>query len=336
MTSEFGILPDGRPVLRATISGHGLTVSVITLGASVQDIRLDGVDHPLVLGFSTLPPYLGEGRYMGAIVGRCANRIAHGRALLDGQELHLDRNQDGRHTLHGGHDGTGSRNWTLAATAPDMVALSDHLPAGHMGFPGAMLVRAIYRILPGPALKLTLLATSDEMTLCNFAQHSYFNLDGAPTVAGHSLHVPAQSWLPVDADMIPQGPPAPVQGTHLDFRKPVMLGTRLGGPAIDHNLCLSERRRIYPQKAAVLRAGQISMSLRSTEPGLQVYTANHFAPGAPGINGAPYGRHAGIALESQIWPDAPNHAGYPSATLLPGQIYRQITLLSFQSETAAR
>lgn len=336
MMREFGILPDGRPVLQATISGHGLRVSVITLGASVQDIRLQGVDHPLVLGFPTLEPYLGAGRYMGAIVGRYANRIAHGRAILDGQELHLDRNQAGRHMLHGGHDGSGTRNWMLAATAPDMVALADLLPAGHMGFPGAMLVRAIYQILPGPTLMLTLLATSDALTLCNFAQHSYFNLDGAPSVAGHSLHVPAQDWLPVDAEMIPLGPPAPVAGTHLDFRKPVRLGTRLDGPAIDHNLCLSQRRRIYPQKAATLRAGRVSMNLRSTEPGLQVYTANHFAPGATGIGGAPYGRHAGVALESQIWPDAPNHADYPSAVLQPGQIYRQITLLSFQRGAAPR
>ncbi len=334
MATEFGALPDGRPVLRATISGHGLTVSVITLGASVQDMQIDGIDHPLVLGFATLDPYLGEGRYMGAIVGRYANRIGHGRAVLDGQVLDLDRNQGGHHTLHGGADGSGTRNWMLAEVAPDMVALADRMPAGHMGFPGAMLVRAIYRILPGPVLKLTLLATSDELTLCNFAQHSYFNLDGAPTVAAHSLHVPAKSWLPVDDDMIPLGPTAPVEGTHLDFRKPVLMAARLEGPPIDHNLCLSDRRRIYPQKVATLRAGRVSMNLRSTEPGLQVYTANHFSPGAPGIGGAPYGRHAGIALESQIWPDAPNHADYPSAVLLPGRIYRQITLMGFQIEPA--
>ncbi|RCW88351.1 aldose epimerase family protein [Paracoccus lutimaris] len=336
MSTLFGTLPDGRPVLRATISGHGLRVSVITLGASVQDIRLKGVDHPLVLGYPTLEPYLGEGCYVGAIVGRYANRIGRGRAMLGGQELDLDRNQDGRHMLHGGSDGSGTRNWMLAAKAPDMVALADHLPAGHMGFPGAMLVRATYRILPGPVLKLTILATSDDLTLCSFAQHSYFNLDGSPTIAGHSLHVPAQSWLPVDADLIPLGPPAPVEGTHLDFRRPILLSGRLDGPPIDHNLCLSDRRRIYPQKAATLRAEGLSMSIRSTEPGLQVYTANHFSPGATGIGGAPYARHAGIALESQIWPDAPNHPDYPSAVLQPGQLYRQITLLGFQNGASRR
>ena len=331
MATRFGTLPDGSPVLRATISAHGLTVSVITLGASVQDLRFAGIDHPLVIGYPELEPYLGEGRYCGAIVGRYANRIAHGRAMLDGQELHLDRNQDGRHTLHGGHDGSGTRNWMLAAEDSEMVAMADHLPAGHMGFPGAMLVRATYRILPGPVLKLTILATADELTLCNFAQHSYFNLDGKPTIAGHSLHVPAQSWLPVDADLIPLGPPAPVEDTHLDSRRPVLLGGRLEGPPIDHNLCLSDRRRIYPQKVATLRAGGMTMNVRSTEPGLQVYTANHFSPGATGIGGVPYGAHAGVALESQIWPDAPNHPEYPSAVLRPGQLYRQVTLLSFQT-----
>lgn len=326
----FGILPDGQPVRRAVISGHGLTTSVITLGATLQDLRLAGVGHPLVLGFPSLAPYLDEGSYFGAVVGRYANRIAHGRAPLDGRMLDLDRNQNGRHILHGGQDGSGSRNWMLAEQTDSSVALADLLPAGHMGFPGALLVRAIYQILPGPTLSLTVLATSDEVTLCNFAQHSYFNLDGQDTVADHRLTVPATSYLPVDAEMIPLGPPAPVQGTALDFRRPVRLGDRLDGPAIDHNLCLAPAHRRIPGKVAVLRAGQVQMALRSTEPGLQVYTANHLTPGTPGLAGRPYGRHAGVALESQIWPDAPNHPDYPSAVLLPGRLYRQVTKMRFQ------
>lgn len=328
--APFGTLPDGRVVTRATISGHGLTASVMTLGASLQDLRLDGIAHPLVLGYPNLAPYLGEGRYFGAIVGRYANRIGQARAVLDGQALRLDRNQDGRHILHGGSDGSGTRNWILAEQTEDMVTLADLLPDGHMGFPGTMLVRAIYRILPGPALSLTVLATSDAPTLCNFAQHSYFNLDGQDTVAEHRLTVPAAHYLPVDADLIPLGEPAPVRGTALDFRRPVRLGDRLDGPVIDHNLCLAPGRHAAPRQAAVLQAGGLRLTLRSTEPGLQVYAANHLAGGAPGLTGRSYGRHAGIALESQLWPDAPNRPGFPSARLAPGQLYRQQTTMRLQ------
>lgn len=332
MATLFGTLPDGRPVWHATISGHGLTVSVITLGASVQDIRLHGIAHPLVIGYPELAPYLTEGRYCGAIVGRYANRIGHGRAMLDGQELHLDRNQDGRHMLHGGHDGTGTRNWMLASEAPDMVALADHLPAGHMGFPGAMLIRATYQILPGPELQLVILATADELTLCNFAQHSYFNLNGAPTIAEHRLRIPAQTYLPINKDLIPLGAPAVVKGTHLDFRRATRLGERLDGPVIDHNMCLSETRSLHMRPVATLAAGDVTLDICSTEPGLQVYTAAHLSGGAEGLGGRPYGRHAGIALESQIWPDAPNHPHFPSAELKPGQIYRQVTAMRFRRD----
>ncbi|MGA0616490.1 aldose epimerase family protein [Paracoccus sp. KR1-242] len=330
MTKDaFGKLPDGQEVSRITIAGHGLTASVVTLGASLQDLRLDGVAHPLVLGFPTLPPYLDEGRYFGAIVGRCANRIARGEAEIDGRPLALDRNEAGRTTLHGGSDGTGVRNWTVADHGPDFVALSDYLPDGHMGFPGAMLVRVRYQILPGPALRIEIVATSSETTICNFAQHSYFNLDGKADISDHRLTIPAETYLPVDEALIPLGSPAPVAGTHLDFRQPVRLAERLGGPLIDHNLCIDTTRHHLPRPAAVLQAGDVRMTIDSTEPGLQVYAAAHMQGGAKGIGGAPYGRHAGIAMESQLWPDAVHHWDYPSTLLTSDQVYRQTTVLGF-------
>lgn len=330
---HFGTLPDGQDVTRITLTAHGMTASILSYGATLQDLRLDGVDHPLVLGFPTLAPYLDEGRYFGAIVGRCANRIAGGKLNIDGTSHQLDRNEGGRTMLHGGRDGTGQRNWMIADHGPDHVSLADHLPDGHMGFPGAMLTRVIYRVAPGPTLRISVLATASEATLCNFAQHSYFNLDGGDSVAEHDLTVAANTYLPVDQHLIPLGPAAPVQGTHLDFREPTRLATRLQGPLIDHNLCVGQDNIILPQHVATLQAGNIAMAISSTMPGLQVYSGDHIRPGATGIGGKPYQQHAGIALESQFWPDAPHHPGYPSAILPLGHVYRQITCLSFGPNT---
>ncbi|MTH78188.1 aldose epimerase family protein [Paracoccus aestuariivivens] len=330
---EFGTLPDGQKVERITISAHGLTLSLLTLGASVQDLRLDGVDHPLVLGFPTLAPYLDEGRYFGAIVGRCANRVARGEALVEGKILTLDRNERDLTMLHGGSDGTGVRNWAVGEITEDAVALSDYLPDGHMGFPGAMLVHVRYRLLPDATLQIDMLVTASETTVCNFAQHTYFNLDGSHSIADHRLTVLAESYLPVDADLIPLGPTAPVQGSHLDFRTATRLGDRLDGPLIDHNLCVADRKQTLPQPVATLEAGDLRLRIASTEPGLQVYAADHMRPGAIGTGGMPYGQHAGIALESQLWPDAVHNPGYPSAILPLGQLYRQSTILSFTHKT---
>lgn len=329
--SPFGTLPDGGQVTRVTLDAYGLTASFLTLGASLQDLRLRGVPHPLVLGFPTLEPYLTEGRYFGAIVGRCANRIARGQVEIDGVAHQLDRNERGLTTLHGGTDGTGQRNWMIADQGPNHVAFADHLPDGHMGFPGAMLTRVVYRLLPGPRLRIMVLATANDTTLCNFAQHSYFNLDGSDSIADHRLFIGAEEYLPVDQDLIPLGPPASVIGTHLDFRAPTRLAERLRGPLIDHNLCVGHRKLLEPEHVATLQAGKVQMDIESTEPGLQVYAGSHLRPGATGTSGQPYGPHAGIALESQLWPDAAHHPDYPSAQLDIGHVYRQVTCLSFST-----
>lgn len=326
----FGTLPDGAPVSATQIHAHGLRLRTLSWGASVQDLRLDGTPHPLVLGFPTLAPYLAaEGRYFGAIVGRVANRIAGGTVRLGDRLLHLDRNEAGRTTLHGGAQGSGQRNWRLLAVTADSVSYADTLPHGHMGFPGDLQVQVRYRLRPGPALEILIEARSDQPTLCNFAQHSYFNLDGSDSIRDHILTSPATQYLPVDAHLIPLGPPAPVTGTALDFRLPQRLADRLDGPVIDHNLCLATQRQARPGPVATLAAGGLRMDIESTEPGLQVYVGDHLRPGSTGIGGRPYGRHAGIALEPQAWPDAPHHPDYPSVLLDPGQIYQQSTILHF-------
>ena len=323
---DFGLRPDGQRVSRIAISGHGLSAWVLTHGATLQDLRLAGFPQPLVLGFPTLGPYLAEGLYFGAIVGRYANRIAGGRARIGGRDHQLDRNFLGRHLLHGGADGTGVRNWRLGNVVADAVTLHDRLPDGHMGFPGALDVTVRYAITPGPVLGIEVTAVTDAETLCNFAQHSYFNLSGQPTVADHLLRCPAERFTATDAELIPTGEAPPVAGTRHDWRQPVRLGERLEAGLIDDNLCLGDVRLPQPRPVAVLSApGGPVLQLESTEPGLQVYAGDHIRPGAPGLAGLPYRRFAGIALEPQLWPDAPNHPGFPSARLRPGETYRQIT-----------
>ncbi|MFC0339455.1 aldose epimerase family protein [Paracoccus niistensis] len=323
---DFGLRPDGQRVSRVAVSGHGLSAWVLTHGATVQDLRLAGFPQPLVLGFPRLEPYLTEGMYFGAVVGRFANRIGNGLAWIGGKERQLDRNFLGRHLLHGGTDGTGVRNWRLGEVTGDSVTLHDRLPDGHMGFPGAMDVTVRYAITAGPVLEIGITAATDAETLCNFAQHSFFNLSGQPTIADHLLCCPAERYTATDPDLIPTGETPAVEGTRRDWRQPMRLGERLDAGLIDDNLCLGDRRIASPRPVAWLSApGCPVLQLESTEPGLQVYAGDHIRPGAPGLAGRPYQRFAGIALEPQLWPDAPNHQGFPSALLRPGETYRQIT-----------
>ncbi|WP_312528523.1 aldose epimerase family protein [Paracoccus sp. (in: a-proteobacteria)] len=330
--STFGTLPDGQPALRAVISAHGLTASIVSFGARLQDLRLDGVAHPLVLGFDTLEPYLTEGKHFGAIAGRFANRIANGRAKIGGQDCQLDVNFLDKHLLHGGHEGTSTRNWTFTEQTSDSVTLTCDLAAGHMGFPGHLHIALTYKILPGPTLKLAFEAQTDAETLCNLAQHSYFNLDGSADITGHRLQIAAPEYTPVDAEMIPTGEIAPVDGTIFDFREGRLLNDPRVLSVLDHNFCIARNHQPMPVLAARLSAGGITLDILSTEPGLQVYAGANLHPRATGLNGHPYGANAGIAMESQLWPDAPNHPNFPSALLLPGETYRQDTLLAFSRD----
>lgn len=318
-----GRLPDGREVQAVTLQGGGLTARVLTLGAIVQDLRLAGVAHPLVLGCPDVADYLDKGRYFGAIVGRCANRIAHGRFRLKGQDHQTDLNFRDRHSLHGGAQGTDLQLWRIGAQAPDAVALTLVLPDGHMGFPGAMQITARIALQDG-ALCFDLSATTDRATPCNLTHHGYFTLDGAASIAGHRLTVAADHYLPVDDDLIPTGRIAPVAGTAFDFRQPRPV---LPGP-YDHNLCLSDGPRPLRPVATLGVQDGVQMTILTTACGLQVYDGAHLA-GVPGLEGRIHGPHAGIALEAQAWPDAPNRPEFPDVILQPGQTWRQITQYRF-------
>lgn len=320
----FGALPDGRGVERITLMGGGLTARVLTYGATLQDLRLEGVDHPLVLGAPDLAGYLGPMLYFGAIVGRYANRIAGGRFRADGQEWQAERNEDGRNTLHGGSAGSGQMLWRIAAFSEASVTLTLDLPDGHMGFPGAMQVQAVIALPGDGALSFDISATTDRPTPCNFAHHGYYNLDGSDDVLGHRLQIAAEHYLPVDDHLIPTGEEALVKGTRFDFRDP----HEIAPGRYDHNFCLWRSRTELRPVALLTGQSGVTMEIDTTEPGLQLYDGGHI-DGFPGLGGRRYGRHAGVALEAQNWPDAPNHPRFPDWLLKPGQTYRARTVYRF-------
>ncbi len=327
----FGTMPDGTPVHRMRLQSGQLQAQFLSFGAVLQDLRLDGHLDPLVLGFQTFAPYLTHSPYFGAIAGRCANRIRDGHFELDGETHQLDRNFLGKHTLHGGAAGTGKKVWQIECATTDSVAFSISLADGEMGFPGTLEARVVYSLGSEATLDVKMEATTDAPTLCNLAHHSYFTLDGTGSIANHLLQIDADSYLPVDEELIPTGEICGVAGTRCDFRSPRPVAD--GGP-LDHNFCLSSNRQEIRKVARLtsLDSGG-SMDVSTTEPGLQIYDGSRIDVDIAGLAGLPMSNRAGIAMEPQIWPDANHHNGFPSAVLRPGETYRQHTQFAFSKET---
>lgn len=332
---EFGVTQAGEPVRRFTIRGGGLSANIIGFGAIIQDLRLAGHDAPLVLGFDTLEAYERDKAYFGALVGRYANRIRDGRFSLAGARHQTDRNFLGKHMLHGGGKGYFGRPWMVSLHGRDFVTLTLHDPAGTMGFPGALDVTCTYRLkIPG-TLSIELTATCDEPTVCNLTQHSYFNLDdgGAGAILDHRLMLPAGAYLPVDAELIPTGVVQPVDETAFDFRQARPIRTEPGEAQVDYdeNFCLTPERGPLKQAAWLQGTNSgVEMELWTTEPGVQLYVGQHVAPASPGLGGLKYGKYAGLCLEPQIWPDAPNRPYFPQATLMPGGTYHHVSEYRFR------
>lgn len=327
----FGVTPSGEEVRRYCLRNGALTANILNLGGIVQDLRLDGWPYPLVLGSPDVAPYFGTARYFGAVIGRCANRVAGGRFMLEGQEFSLERNDRGMHCLHGGSKGCDTQIWQVDALTESSIELSITLPDAHMGFPGTMQVQLRISLTAGSAIVFDFRAQTDRPTPCNFAHHGYFNLDGTPDISEHLLKIDAPSYLPTDETGIPHNDPYPVTGTPFDFRhaKPI------GHHRIDHNFCLSHTQKPCRSVATLTspRSG-ITLTVETTEPGLQIYDAAHIpASGLPGLMQEPYGPRAGLALETQCWPDAPNRPDFPNALLQPGETYHHTVKYVFISDT---
>jgi aldose 1-epimerase len=317
--APFGLTPQGEPVQRITIGRDGLCVSILTLGAILQGVWLEGTARNLTLGSERLSDYADALRYHGALVGPVANRFTNARAMIEGFNLRFEANQDNRHCLHSGSAGTHLKVWRLAEATESDLRLELDLPDGEGGFPGHRRVSATFQV-DGASLHLHVHVTTDQPTPVNFANHSYWNLDGTPTWAGHRLWVDAAHYLPTTPDFTPTGEIRSVEEDGMDFRR-----TRRIDPGVNHfdnNFCLSDGR--VPLREVLRLNGQsgIGMVVSTTEPGIQVYDGrNAIRPGH-----SPY---EGLAIEAQGWPDAPNHPGFPSIVLMPDAEYRQHTVWRF-------
>jgi aldose 1-epimerase len=320
MSELFGALPDGAPVHRWTLERDGVRVRVLSYGGIVQSVEIpdrDGLTTDVVLGFPDLGGYLANpGPYLGALIGRYANRIAGARFTLDDRVYALEPN-DGPNSLHGGVAGFDKRVWDVEPVEHG-VRLSRVSPHGEEGFPGRLEVSATYTLAAGGALRIAYEAVTDAPTVVNLTNHSYWNLAGAGHAGGHELRIDASRITPVGADLIPTGELEDVDGTRFDFRT-----ARKAGSGYDHNFVLDKGVTAAAERVAELHdpaSGRV-LTVATTEPGLQLYTADHLA--------APFVPGDGIALETQHFPDSPNRPEFPSTRLGPGERYRSETVFGF-------
>ncbi len=312
-------------IRRYHISNGLLSAHILNLGAIVQDLRLSSIPHSLVLGYDTIDDYKTNANYFGAIVGRCANRTRSGLLSLGQQTWQLDLNEQDRTHLHGGANGFSNRVWTVDEHHPDRIELSLHSAHGDMGYPGNLTVRCHISIQAPASLVFKLYAETDQLTVCNLAHHSYFNLDGADSIGNHHLRVSADHYLTIDAEFVPTGEIASVDSTNLDYREltPVRMAFHH-----DHNYCLYGKPRALTHVADVVTPN-VSMSLHTTEPGLQFYDGAGVSVPRSGLDGRVYGSRAGLCLEPQRWPDSIHHPHFAGALLAPDERYVQHTEYRF-------
>ena len=317
----FGRTADDRLVEQVVLESDAAAVSILSLGATVRDWRIDGPDGslPMVLGFPTVEAYVGHARSHGAICGRVANRVAEARFRLEGREVALVPNE-GPHQLHGGPGGLGGRLWEMELdAAAGAVELRFASPDGDQGWPGAVDFAVRYR-LEGARLVCDMHGMPDRPTPINLANHSYYNLGGGGTVQDHVLRVAAARYTPTRPDLIPTGEIAAVEDTPYDFREPTEIGDR----ALDGNLVLdADRNPSVPAAEVTCPRTGAELRLWTREPGLQLFDAFAMTIEAPGHDGARYGRFAGLCLEAQHFPDSLNHPDWPSILCTPDRPYHQ-------------
>jgi aldose 1-epimerase len=344
--APFGRLPDGAPVECFTlVNAHSLELRALTYGGIITSLSVpDRHGHlgDIVLGHDSLDDYRNDSNYFGAIIGRSANRIAGARFILDGKTYRLTAN-DGVNHLHGGHRGFDRVVWQGDPfTTEDSagVALTYLSPDGEEGYPGNVNVRVSYALTDHNELVVDMLATTDRPTPVNLTQHSSFDLSGGTgdDILGHLLWINAELMTPVGKNLIPTGDLVSVGGGPFDFRTLTPIGERIDekdeqlryGRGYDHNFVLIRTGPGLSYAARLMEpdSGR-TLDLYTTESGLQLYPGNHIGEQVVGKGGRRYGPRAGLCLETQHFPDAPNQPGFPSTVLRPGEEYRSRTVFAF-------
>lgn len=341
--AEFGKMPDGRAVDIYTLKSDGIEARIMTYGARIVSIKTadrDGKVADVVLGYSAFDGYLADkSTYFGAIVGRYGNRIAHGKFSLDGHEYQLPINNNGN-SLHGGKVGFDSLVWEGRAIA-DGVEMTLVSKDGDQGYPGTLTVHVRYTV-HHDALRIDYVVSTDKDTVVNLTNHSYFNLagDGHGTILDEEMMIPADFYTPVDATQIPTGVLAPVEGTPFDFRKPTVIGSRINeaneqlkiAGGYDVNWVLRGKNGEVKTAARVYDpvSGRV-MTVTTTEPGVQFYTGNSLNGTSYGKAGERHEKNTALCLETQHYPDSPNHPSFPTTELKPGETRHSMTTLTFST-----
>lgn len=340
LRQPFGVTPSGELAERIILDNGTLRCSVLTYGAILQSLLVphrNGCPVDVVLGLDTLESYLTDRGYMGAVVGRFANRIAAGRFTLDGKEYALTVNNGPNH-LHGGKVGFSRRVWTVVDCSDTHVTLSLFSPDDEEGYPGNLHVTVTYR-LEDNALAIRYQAETDRATPCNLTNHSYFNLSGhdSGSAMEQQITLYASRYTPSDSRCMVLGTVEPVNETPMDLRSPTVIGSRMDSSfeqlrkGFDHNFAIDNADGTLRTAAlASSNTTGITMTVETDQPGIQFYTANS-APSTPGKGGAEYGKHHAFCLETQGFPDAPNHPDFPDSILRPGQQYDHTTRFCFSS-----
>jgi aldose 1-epimerase len=345
-TEHFGITPDGESVNLFTLSNErGMEVKITNFGGAIVSIKVPdrrGETSDVVLGYETLDEYVRHPRFLGALIGRFANRIALGKFTLNGADYQLAQNNGVNH-LHGGK-GFHKVVWDAEAEQGNNEAIIRlHYVSldGGDNYPGNLDVRVNYVLFEDNELRVEYHATTDKDTIVNLTNHSYFNLAGAGTILDHAILLNADRFTPVGADLIPTGELADVTGTPMDFRRPMRIGQRINDDyeqlgfvgGYDHNFVLRDPENGLRQAARLHdpKSGR-TMEVLTTQPGIQFYSGNFLDGSLTGKGGVTYNKYAALCLETQHFPDSPNHPNFPSTVLRAGEEFNEVTVFRFGVE----